>query len=163
MDDFAIARALHILAIVMWVGGVAFVTTVATPAIRTMHPPSERLRAFHQFESRFVWQARFWVLLAGASGLWMTWRAELWARFEDPRFWWMHAMFGVWAAFMIVLFVIEPLVLHRRLRQGLCAHLAHGGAPVDLHRDLAERQIARHLLVHLAGGDQRHDLTLARR
>ncbi len=115
MDDFALARVLHILAIVMWVGGVAFVTTVATPAIRTMHPPSERLRAFHQFESRFVWQARFWVLLAGASGLWMTWRAELWARFEDPRFWWMHAMFGVWAAFMIVLFVIEPLVLHRRL------------------------------------------------
>jgi uncharacterized membrane protein len=114
MDDFSIARALHILAIVLWVGGVGFVTTAATPAIRADYPPPERLAAFHRFERKFVSQARFWVALAGASGLWMVWRGDLWARYLDARFWWMHAMAALWLIFMLMLFVIEPFVLHRR-------------------------------------------------
>ncbi|HRE44249.1 MAG TPA: hypothetical protein PKY87_09790 [Terricaulis sp.] len=115
MDDFSLARTLHILAVVMWIGGVGFVTTTAMPAIRASHAPSERLHAFHQFERRFVWQARFWVLLAGISGFWMTARAELWTRFQDVSFWWMHAMVLVWLLFFAMLFIIEPMVLHRRM------------------------------------------------
>jgi uncharacterized membrane protein len=99
----------------MWIGGVAFVTTVAMPAIRRSTLPGDRLAAFHRFESRFVWQARFWVLLAGASGFWMVWRADMWSRFEDGQYWWMHAMVCLWALFALMLFVIEPLVLHRKL------------------------------------------------
>jgi uncharacterized membrane protein len=34
MDDLAIARALHVLAVVMWIGGVSFVSMVLAPAIR---------------------------------------------------------------------------------------------------------------------------------
>ena len=34
MDDFLIARVIHMASIVLWIGGVAFVTTVAMPAIR---------------------------------------------------------------------------------------------------------------------------------
>ncbi len=117
MDDFLIARALHIISIVMWIGGVAFVTTTAMPAIRASHPPEERLAAFHRFESRFVWQARFWVLLAGASGFWMVQRGAMWSRFHDPGFWWMHAMLLVWLVFFAILFIIEPLFLQRRMKQ----------------------------------------------
>jgi hypothetical protein len=29
--------------------------------------------------------------------------------------WWMHAMVGLWLAFALMLFVAEPLVLHRRM------------------------------------------------
>src|SRR6516165_9087229 len=29
--------------------------------------------------------------------------------------WWMHAMVGVWFVFTLMLFVAEPLFLHRRL------------------------------------------------
>lgn len=115
MDDFSIARTLHILAVMMWIGGVAFVTTVAMPAIRASSAPAERLAVFHRFERRFVWQARFWVLLAGASGFWMTESADLWDRFHDGSFWWMHAMVAVWLIFFTMLFVIEPLILHRRM------------------------------------------------
>lgn len=115
MDDFSLARAVHILSVVMWIGGVAFVTTTVMPAIRTSEPASERLSAFHVFERRFVWQARVWVLLAGVSGIWMTERAGLWDRFVDPAFWWMHAMAFVWLVFAAMLFVIEPLILQRRM------------------------------------------------
>jgi hypothetical protein len=34
---------------------------------------------------------------------------ELWQRFADASFWWMHAMVLVWALFMTIVFVVEPL------------------------------------------------------
>ena len=115
MDDLTLARVLHVVAVVFWIGGVGFVTTVLMPAIRRSEPPTRRLAAFHRFEAGFAWQARLWVGLAGLSGLWMIQRADLWSRFADPRMWWMHAMVAAWALFAAMLYVIEPLFLHRRM------------------------------------------------
>lgn len=115
MDDFTIARVIHVVSVVLWMGGVAFVTMVAMPAIRRNSAGDDRLSVFHGLENGFAWQARIWVLLAGASGFWMTWRMDMWDRFLDIRYWWMHAMVIVWLIFMTMLFVIEPLFLHRRM------------------------------------------------
>jgi len=115
MDDFTLARVVHLVAVLLWIGGVGFVTTAALPAVRRNHPPPERPAAFHQFEGRFAPQAKVWVLVAGASGLWMIHRGDLWDRFGEARFWWMHAMVCVWLLFALMLFVLEPLALHRRM------------------------------------------------
>ena len=115
MDDLIIARVIHVVAILFWIGGVAFVTLVVMPSVQGDHKPDDRLSAFHRLERRFAPQARLWVLLAGASGFWMVWRGEMWARFADPDFWWMHAMVALWLVFATMLFVIEPLFLHRRM------------------------------------------------
>ena len=115
VDDFALARAVHVIAVLFWIGGVGFVTRVLMPTLRTTELPQDRLRRFQQMEARFAWQARLWVLLAGASGLWLVARADLWSRFLDGRFWWMHLMVALWTVFALMLFVIEPLHLHRRL------------------------------------------------
>ena len=32
---------------------------------------------------------------------------------DDEHYWWMHATVLVWALFTLMLFVMEPLVLHR--------------------------------------------------
>ncbi|WP_417614085.1 hypothetical protein [Parasphingorhabdus sp.] len=115
MDDYIIARVIHVASILLWIGGVAFVTMVAMPAIRQQSEPNERLSAFHKLENGFAWQAKIWVLLAGASGFWMVWRAEMWDRFLESHFWWMHAMLILWIIFMVMLFIAEPLFLHRRM------------------------------------------------
>jgi uncharacterized membrane protein len=115
MDDLALARAVHVIAVVFWIGGVGFVTWVLMPTLNATEMPGDRLRRFQQIEGRFAWQARGWVLLAGASGVWMAARADMWSRFADGRFWWMHLMVALWAVFALMLFIIEPLHLHRRL------------------------------------------------
>lgn len=115
MDDFTVARVVHVVAVLFWIGGVAFVTLVVMPSIRVMHALEQRLTAFHRIEGRFAPQARIWVLLAGASGLWMMWRGGMGYRLFEPQFWWMHAMIAVWTVFALMLFVIEPLFLHRRM------------------------------------------------
>lgn len=116
MDDAAIARALHVLGIVLWIGGVGFVTTVLLPAIRRGKRPEERLAFFEAIEGRFGWQARGTTLLVGLSGLYLLVSWDLWHRFADPGYWWMHAMVLVWLVFTIMLALLEPLFLHRWLR-----------------------------------------------
>ena len=113
MDKLAIARALHVLAVVLWIGGVGFVTTALLPAVRRLKTPAERVAFFDAIERRFAWQARATTLLAGVSGLFMTTQLDLWSRFHSAAYWWMHAMVAVWLLFTIMLFIAEPLILHR--------------------------------------------------
>lgn len=40
MDDFVLARVIHVLSVVLWIGGVAFVTLVLWPGMKTVQPPS---------------------------------------------------------------------------------------------------------------------------
>jgi uncharacterized membrane protein len=117
--DLIVARVIHVLSVVLWIGGVAFVTTVLMPAVRRAHPEGERLAAFVRIEERFASQARITVALAGLSGLYLVVRFDAWARFVLPQFWWMHAMVGLWLAFAAMLFVVEPLILHRRLPRAI--------------------------------------------
>ncbi|HET6607127.1 MAG TPA: hypothetical protein VFG62_10685 [Rhodopila sp.] len=113
MTDVIVARVLHVLAIVIWIGGVSMATTVALPAVRRGDLGENRLRAFQAIEHRFVWQARTAVIVAGLSGFYMTWRLDLWDRFRSADFWWMHAMLCIWLLYAFVLFVAEPFILHR--------------------------------------------------
>jgi uncharacterized membrane protein len=117
MDDVTFARVLHVLSVVLWIGGVGMVTTALIPALRLLPDPAQRLAMFEAVESRFGAQARFTVLLTGLSGLYMLIRMNAWYRFTSPPFWWMGAMVLVWLIFAGLLFVLEPLVLHRRFAE----------------------------------------------
>jgi uncharacterized membrane protein len=112
MPDIAIARALHVLAVVLWIGGVGLVTTVLLPLLRKRNAT---LADFHALERPFARQARVLTLLAGASGFYMAWRMDAWDRFRSAGFWWMHAMVLTWLVFTAMLFIIEPLFLERLL------------------------------------------------
>lgn len=113
VEALGLARVLHVLGVVLWIGGVAMVTTVLLPAVRRMKAPEERVAFFEAVESRFAWQARGTTLLTGLSGFWLVHALGAWGRFAEPAFWWMHAMVAVWAIFTLMLFVLEPLFLHR--------------------------------------------------
>ncbi len=113
MDDLTVARAIHVIGVVLWIGGVGFVTTVLFPGVRRMKDPHERVSFFEHIEKRFAWQARVTTLLVGASGFYITAVWDLWERFESATYWWMHAMVLVWTVFSLMLFVAEPLFLHR--------------------------------------------------
>lgn len=113
MGDVVIALAIHVLAIVLWIGGVAMVTTILLPAVRRFKSSEERIAFFEMIERRFAWQARGTTLLAGASGFYMVYRLNLWSGFLTVEYWWLSAMVAVWLLFTLVLFIIEPMFLNR--------------------------------------------------
>lgn len=116
-DYFVLARTLHVLGVVIWIGGVAFVTTVLIPSIRKITDTQYRLELFEQLEGRFAFQARIVTLITGISGFYMLYVMNAWDRYQHLQFWWMHLMTFIWAVFTVVLFVLEPLVLHRWFRE----------------------------------------------
>jgi uncharacterized membrane protein len=132
MNDIALAVALHLLAIVWWIGGVAMVTTVLLPAARAMADPRDGLAMFRRIEERFAWHARAATLLAGASGLYMIVVLGLWPYFFVPAYWWLAAMVLVWALFTLVLFIAEPLFVEDWLEKQAAANPA--GTLALLHR-----------------------------
>ncbi|MBK7900664.1 MAG: hypothetical protein KA603_01430 [Azonexus sp.] len=113
MNEFALARLVHVLGVILWIGGVAFVTTVLLPAVGRLKTAAERVAFFENIEQGFARQARVTTLFTGLSGLWLVHLLSAWERFASPAFWWMHAMVAIWALFTLMLFVLEPLVLHR--------------------------------------------------
>jgi len=116
IDETVLARALHVLGVVFWIGGVAMVTTILLPAVRRFEEPREGIAMFHKIEKRFAWQARFTTLLTGASGFYMIDSLDAWSRFTDAAYWWVYPMVAVWLIFTIMLFVLEPLVLDKWFR-----------------------------------------------
>jgi uncharacterized membrane protein len=117
MYDVAVSRILHILSIVLWIGGVAFVTLTVLPAVRKFKSKDERMDFFEKVEHKFAKQSRITTLLAGATGFYMIYKLNAWDRFLDASFWWMHFMVLIWFVFTLLLFVLEPLILHKRMRQ----------------------------------------------
>jgi uncharacterized membrane protein len=117
VDDVVIARALHVLFVVIWIDGVSMATTVVLPAVRRGDLGENRLAAFQAIEHRFAWQARTAIVIVGLTGFYMTWRLDHCDRFCAASFWWMHAMVCLWLLFAFVLFIAEPFILHRHFRQ----------------------------------------------
>ena len=112
MESWGLARALHVVGVVLWIGGVAMVTTVLLPAVARAGTAGAA-ELFERLEHGFARQSRWTTALVGATGFYLVHALGVWERFGDPRYWWMGAMVLVWTLFTLMLFVLEPLFLHR--------------------------------------------------
>jgi len=117
MEHLTLARVLHLLAVVLWIGGVAMVTTVIIPAIKRMKSKEEQIETFEKIEGKFALQAKITTLITGLSGFYMLYRLDAWDRYFDYKFWWIHAMTLVWIVFTMVLYVLEPLILKKLFKK----------------------------------------------
>ena len=116
MNELTIARAIHILSIVIWMGGVAFVTIVLIPTIRRSSFKGDESDLFNIIENRFAYIAKALVLIAGLSGFYMIDQLDAWNRFWEIRYFWMHAMVLIWLMFVLALFLIEPFFIKNHSR-----------------------------------------------
>lgn len=60
--------ALHVTTVVLWIGGVAFVTIIIFPMLLQMGDSLEKVLMFQRVESVFAKQARFYAWTAGITG-----------------------------------------------------------------------------------------------
>ncbi len=116
---FVVARALHVLGVVIWIGGIGAVTTVMFPVMRRLDSNEQRVWMFQQIERRFRPQARLAWLIVGLSGLYMVSSLDAWSRFVNAHYWWMDAMVALWLIFGLMLFIVEPFIVGPRLEETL--------------------------------------------
>ena len=60
--------AIHVTTVVLWIGGVAFVTVIVFPMLLRMENSLEKVIFFQGVESRFAKHARFYAWTAGITG-----------------------------------------------------------------------------------------------
>tara|TARA_R110001583_G_scaffold67490_3_gene192859 strand:- start:22 stop:504 length:483 start_codon:yes stop_codon:yes gene_type:complete len=117
LTSYTLARALHVIAVVLWIGGVAFVTTILIPSLKQIPDINDRLALFEKLEGKFAIQAKITTVISFLTGLYLIDLMNLWGRFLQVEFWWMHSMVLVWLIFTLVLFVFEPWFLHAWFRK----------------------------------------------
>lgn len=136
MSLLAILKAVHVLAVVIWVGGMAFAHFFLRPALAVLEPP-QRVRLMHAVLGRFF-SAVLWAAgLVLASGLWIIGRIAKQAvqsggSFAMPLDWTVMSVVGL---LMIVIFGHIRFVLYKRLDRAVQAgDMAAGGVALGAIR-----------------------------
>lgn len=126
---YAVLKTLHVLAIVVWVGGMAFAHFFLRPAVAALEP-AVRLRLMHDVLGRFFQAVLVASLLTLATGVWMLGRVakqvvQSGGSFEMPLAWTVMAVLGT---AMVAIFGHIRFVLYKRLSRAVGASDGPAGA-----------------------------------
>ena len=153
----AVLKTVHLLSLIVWIGGMVFSHFFLRPAVSQLEPPL-RLRLMHDVLGRFFRAVLAVALLAVASGVWMLGRVakqvvQSGGSFQMPWAWSVMAALGV---AMLLVFLYIRFVLYRRLTQAVAASdWPAGGAAMAQVRRWVAINLGRGsviLLVTLLGG-----------
>jgi len=119
---YAILKTLHLLSIIVWIGGMVFVHFFLRPVVAELEP-AVRLRLMHDVLGRFFQAVLAASLLTLATGVWMLGRVakqvvQSGGSFEMPLAWTFMAVIGV---AMVTIFMHIRFVLYKRLSRAVAA------------------------------------------
>jgi len=127
---YAALKLAHLLAIIVWIGGMVFAYFFLRPATLALEPPV-RLRLMSDSLGRFFKAALISAVIVLASGLWMIGRVakesvQAGLGFNMPLSWWIMAVLGV---VMVGIFGHIRFALYKRLSQAVAtSNWTAGGA-----------------------------------
>ena len=126
---YATLKTLHVLSIVVWIGGMVFAHFFLRPALAQLEPPV-RLRLMHEVLGRFFKAVLVASLLALVSGIWMLGRVakqvvQSGGSFEMPLAWTVMTVLGV---VMVAIFMHIRFALYKRLSRAVAASDGPAGA-----------------------------------
>lgn len=148
---YATLKTLHVLSIIVWIGGMVFAHFFLRPAVAQLEPPA-RLRLMHDVLGRFFRAVLAASLLTLASGVWMLGRVarqvvQSGGSFEMPLGWTIMAVLGV---AMVAIFMYIRFVLYKKLGRAVAAsEWAAGGAALAQIRTLVSINLGLGVLVLL--------------
>jgi len=108
---YVAALIIHVFSIVIWIGGVAFVTMITFPMILRTNNSLEQVMMFQGVEHRFSSIAKVMVILAGLSGLYLIYD-KYGFNFKDLGFG-VWIMIIVWAFYASLLFGLEKIIFKK--------------------------------------------------
>ena len=127
---YATLKTLHVLSMIVWIGGMVFAHFFLRPAVAQLESPV-RLQLMHDVLGRFFQAVLVASLLTLASGVWMLGRVakqvvQSGGNFEMPLAWTVMAVLGV---VMVAIFMHIRFALFKRLGRAVAASdWAAGGA-----------------------------------
>ncbi len=102
---YVTALVIHVVSVLIWIGGVAFVTMITFPMIQRAGSSLDQVLMFQGVEHRFSKIAKVMVVLAGLSGFYLLYEKGLSAG--------VWIMIFVWAFYASLLFGLEKLIFKK--------------------------------------------------
>lgn len=127
---YAALKTIHLLSIIVWIGGMVFAQFFLRPSVASLAPP-QRLRLMHEVLGRFFNAVLAAAGLALATGIWMIGRVakqtvQAGGNFTMPVEWMIMAALGI---VMVAIFGHIRFALYKRLSRAVAnADWAAGGA-----------------------------------
>ena len=151
MIDAAL-KTVHVMSIIVWIGGMVFAHFFLRPALTQLEPPV-RLRLMHDVLGRFFQAVMAASLLTLVSGVWMIGRVakqvvQSGSSFEMPLAWTVMAVLGV---AMVAIFMYLRFALFKKLGRFVAASdWVAGGAALAQIRTGVSINLGLGVLVLLA-------------
>lgn len=128
---YALLKTLHLLAIIVWIGGMVFAHFFLRPALAEL-APADRVRLMHAVLGRFFGAVLGAVGVSLVTGLWMIGNVakqvvQAGGAFQMPLEWTVMATLGL---LMMLIFGHIRMVLYRRLGRALAAQDTVAGVAV---------------------------------
>lgn len=100
---FSTLTALHVLGVVIWIGGVAFVTMIVFPMLTRMENSLEKVLFFQGIEHRFARIAKISLAVVGLTGAWLLYETGEWRILFSIAGIGPTLMLAVWTFYLLVL------------------------------------------------------------
>ena len=114
---FSLMHISHVVFVILWIGGLGFVTMMVLPAVIKNPNALEKVLQFQRIEHRFAPVAKLYNLIVGVSGFYMLFymgsESLLFTR-EGASLTFMTVVWVFWA---VMLFGLEPLVIKKLLER----------------------------------------------
>ncbi|MDP2690657.1 MAG: hypothetical protein Q8P48_11175 [Deltaproteobacteria bacterium] len=124
---FYLMHIVHLLTVILWIGGLAFVTIIVLPMAIKTPDALQKVLMFQRVEHRFAGLARIYNLITGATGFimmfMMGWHRLLFTRAGIP----LTVMTVIWVFWFVMLWGLEPLVIKKML-----ANMMKEGGKMDI-------------------------------
>lgn len=126
---YAALKTIHLLSIMVWIGGMVFTQFFLRPALVMLEVP-ERVRLMHDVLGRFFNAVLVAAVLALGTGVWMVGRTarqmgQAGVKFNMPLEWIVMALLGL---LMVVIFAHIRFALYQRLTRAVTAAQWPAGA-----------------------------------
>ncbi len=124
---FSLLHIIHVLTVILWIGGLAFVTIIVLPMAIKTPDALQKVLMFQRVEHRFAGLARIYNVITGASGFamlfMMGWHRLLFTRAGIA----LTVMTLIWVFWFVMLWGLEPIVIKKML-----AKMAKEGDKMDI-------------------------------
>ncbi|MEE9614265.1 MAG: hypothetical protein V3W31_04835 [Thermodesulfobacteriota bacterium] len=112
---FSLMHIVHVLGVILWIGGLGFITILIFPLLLRSRNPLEKVLLFRRIEHKFAPLARVYNLVVGVSGFVMLFVAGWHNILFTSQGRLLLFMVIVWTFWAVMLFGLEPLVVKRML------------------------------------------------
>jgi len=102
---------IHVLSVVIWIGGVSFVTAIVFPVLGRMEDSMAKVSFFMGFEKRFQFLAKILVIIVGVTGIILFFNRGGFGSLNNEEAFLLGYKFIVWLLYFALLFGAEKRLM----------------------------------------------------